>query len=187
MRVERHFPLVPEYAVPQNQQSLSGSQRAGEELLTGLRAGCGASAGRGMRGFVVLALLLPTLAGCSASTRFVPPKDHRAYLVVVHDEYALMRDSTLVAPWAAAEAATAWDPQAQAALAAVDSLYGSGQVQLAVGGVLLVFVPPIGLAVLASGETKVGLARARLIDAMNIQNDAEAEAAPLTPDRKRGN
>ena len=144
------------------------------------------SRGRGMRGFAALVLLIPTLAGCSASTAFIPPKDHRTYLVLAGDEYALMRDSTLVAPWTAAKAATTWDPQAQVALAAVDSLYGSGQTQMAVGGVLLLFVPPIGLAIMGSGESKVGLARARLIDAMNIQNDAEARAAQVSPDRKRG-
>jgi len=133
-----------------------------------------------------LVSLLSILAGCSASTSFISPKGHRAYLVVVDDEYALMRDSTLVIPWAGAEAATTWDPQAQVALAAVDSLHGSGQTQMAVGGVLLIFVPPIGLAIMGSGESKVGLARARLIDAMNIQNDAVARAALIDPDRSKG-
>ena len=116
-------------------------------------------------------LLLPAFVGCSASTTFRPPNDHRAYLGMAGGDFTLTKDSGTSKISENPERLLDCDTLAQALSIRAAQNYNTGR-SLEIAGAILDFViPVVGVILSLNGDAHMHTGAAGLIDAINIHND----------------
>jgi hypothetical protein len=118
-----------------------------------------------------LFFLIFVMIGCTASTNFTPPVDHKAYLGMKEGEFTLIKDSVVQKISEKPASLLEGSDIAQATAAKSTETYNTGQSQMQGGAFLNIIMPIIAIPVMLGGISNIHTGIAQFIDAINIYND----------------
>jgi hypothetical protein len=124
-----------------------------------------------MNKLLISIIIVLLLLGCSSTTVYIPPKDHKVYLSIIDGELTLMKDSVLINLVTDDSLIADWDSLPRLMINQSLELYSFGQLNTSAAAGLAVIFFPAAIILGVHGENEINTARAKFIDAMNIQND----------------